>query len=88
MAALHLVNKAAALQHCLAVAGADDAVLLLEDGVYAAVAALAPPRPVHVLEPDVTARGLTDRLGEQTTLASDADFVALVEAHYPVVTWR
>lgn len=88
MTALHLVNKPAALQPCLTVAGADDAVLLLEDGVYAAVAALAPPRPVYVLEPDVTARGLTDRLGEQTKLASDADFVALVAAHQPVITWR
>ncbi len=88
MAALHLVNKAAALQQCLAVAGADDAVLLLEDGVYAVVASLARQRPVYVLEPDVTARGLADRLGKQTNLASDADFVALVAAHQPVVTWR
>lgn len=88
MAALHLVNKAAALQHCLSVAAAEDAVLLLEDGVYAAVAALAPPRPVYVLAVDVGARGLADRLGEQTRLASDADFVALVVAHQPVVTWR
>lgn len=88
MAALHLVNKAAALKPCLSVAEAEDAVLLLEDGVYGAVAAQAPPRPLHVLEPDVTARGLADRLGKQTTLASDADFVALVETHHPVVTWR
>lgn len=88
MAVLHLVNHAEALGDCLAVAAAEDAVLLLEDGVYAGVAALAPDRPVHALAPDVVARGLGDRLGGQVTVIDDAGFVSLVEAHQPIVTWR
>lgn len=36
MGVLHLVNKAAALQDCLALMAPDDALLLIEDGVYAA----------------------------------------------------
>ncbi len=77
-------------------AGADDAILLLEDGVYAGIAAgmaagmaaHAPPRPLHALEPDVRARGLQDRLGPGVTVISDAGFVRLVERHQPIVTWR
>jgi tRNA 2-thiouridine synthesizing protein B len=88
MATLHLVNKAAALQSCLRVAAADDVILLLEDGVYAAVGEHAPERTTHALEVDVTARGLHGRLAPQIVVTSDAGFVALVEAHHPVVTWR
>jgi tRNA 2-thiouridine synthesizing protein B len=88
MGALHLVNRGAALVNCLRVATADDAILLLEDGVYAAVAGLAPARPMHALEVDVLARGLEHRLAPSVSLASDEAFVTLVEAHQPIVTWR
>jgi tRNA 2-thiouridine synthesizing protein B len=88
MAVLHLVNKPAALTACLRVAAEDDAVLLLEDGVYAAARALAPDRPLNALEIDVRARGLADRLAAQVDVVSDAQFVMLVESHRPVVTWR
>lgn len=88
MATLHLVNRQSALGPCLAVAGDADAVLLLEDGVYGGVAALAPKRPLHALAPDVLARGLRARLGDQVVLVTDAEFVSLVERHQPVVTWR
>jgi sulfur relay protein TusB/DsrH len=88
MAALHLVNRADALPACLAVAAPDDAILLLEDGVYAATPAQAPDRTVHVLDVDVHARGLDTRLATHATRVSDADFVALVVDHQPVVTWR
>jgi tRNA 2-thiouridine synthesizing protein B len=88
MSTLHLVNKAAALESCLSVADRDDAILLLEDGVYAALRAWAPERRLFVLEADVSARGLRERLHEDTRIVDDAGFVALVEAHQPVVTWR
>lgn len=89
MATLHLVNKTAALADCLAVAAREDTVLLLEDGVYGAV----PPGPAAAarllaLDPDVRARGLLSRLAPGVGLISDAEFVALVEHHQPVVTWR
>ena len=86
MATLHLVNHARALPACLARAGTDDAVLLLEDGVYAAAAPL--PRAVFVLEADVRARGLGTRLPAEAAVIDDAGFVDLVVAHQPVVTWR
>lgn len=88
MAALHLVNKAHALTACISVAAERDAVLLLEDGVYAGVPVIAPDRPLHALEPDVTARGLTRRLASHVRVIDDAQFVSLVEAHQPIITWR
>jgi tRNA 2-thiouridine synthesizing protein B len=94
MPTLHLVNKSAALAACLRVAAADDSVLLLEDGVYAAAAGLEPAASrndecrLYALQVDVVARGLAGRLAEQIELVSDDEFVALVVAHQPIVTWR
>ena len=88
MATLHLVNRVAALAACLEVAADHDAILLLEDGAYAATVASAPSRPLNVLEPDARARGLTRRLASHVVVVTDADFVKLVERHQPVVTWR
>ncbi len=88
MATLHLVTRPAALAACLAVAADGDAVLLIHDGVYAGVPALAPQRPLHALKPDVRGRGLEVRLSERVAVIDDAGFVALVETHQPVVTWR
>jgi len=88
MATLHLVNHAGALSDCLAVAGPEDAILLLENGVYAAVAGQAPERRLHALAVDVRARGIGGRVAEHVEVIDDAGFVALVEAHKPVVTWR
>lgn len=88
MAVLHLVNHAGALADCLRMATADDAVLLLENGVYAAVEGAAPARPLHALALDVTARGLDGRLASNVAVVDDAGFVVLVENHQPIVTWR
>jgi tRNA 2-thiouridine synthesizing protein B len=88
MAVLHLVNKARALEACLRVAGLEDAILLLEDGVYAAARGVAVDRLLHALEVDVAARGLHNRLQGEVQLISDDAFVALVERHQPIVTWR
>lgn len=88
MAALHLVVRSAALGPCAEACAAEDAILLLQDGVYAAAAAGELPNAVFALEPDVAARGLAGRLPGAVAVASDADFVDLVIAHQPVVTWR
>jgi len=87
MNTLHLINHPAALAECLDVAASADTILLLENGVYAVVD-LAPGRRLCALETDVRARGLAARLPAHVELASDEDFVALVETHQPVVTWR
>lgn len=88
MATLHLINHQHAMTDCLAVAAADDAILLLEDGVYAAAVGLAPQRPLHALAADVHARGLSGRIAAQVAVVSDAQFVELVTGHVPIVTWR
>jgi tRNA 2-thiouridine synthesizing protein B len=99
MAALHLVFRSPAdsraLEQCLARAGEGDAILLLEDGVYAAAGGsvfgdrLRPAfgrMAVHVLVPDLEARGL-----EISTLAPgirSVDYVALTTAFNPIVSWN
>lgn len=88
MAALHLIVRATALASCLEAADPADSVLLLQDGVYAAVRLPALANAMYALEPDAVARGLVPRLAEGVTLASDMDFVDLVAAHQPIVTWR
>jgi tRNA 2-thiouridine synthesizing protein B len=95
---LHTVNKSpfqnSALENCLRVASAGDVILLLEDGVYAAVAGTTRSflieqalkrHAVFVIEADLKARGL-DKLIDKIRVASYADFVDLVEQH-PVHAW-
>ncbi len=88
MPTLHLVARPEALTACLSVAAEDDAVLLLQDGVYGGMPVMAPERALLALEPDVRARGLTGRLSADVAVVTDAGLVALVETHQPVVTWR
>lgn len=88
MAVLHVVNHAASLPACLAMAAAEDAVLLIEDGVYGAARGAVQAHPLYALEADVVARGLAGRLAGGVELVDDAGFVELVIRHCPVVTWR
>ncbi len=76
MSVLHIVNKSPfernALDACLRLARADSAILLIEDGIYAAqqgtaisdrVAAAMAKHQIYVLSPDLQARGIgEDRL--------------------------
>ncbi len=87
MAILHLVNRTAALQDCLKIAVADDAVLLIEDGVYAARAPTDTQARVYALKEDVLARGLADRLATGINLVGYEEFVQLASDHQPIVSW-
>ena len=98
---LHTVNKSpfqtATLQSCLAHLSADAALLLIEDGVYAALPAspaasalreLAAQGRLYALGPDLTARGLGD--GTNITGLQVIDypgFVALAARHRAVQSW-
>ena len=88
MPTLHVINKTKALTGCLAIAGANDALLLIEDGVYAGTEARSPQRPLYALAADVIARGLSERLAPSVTVINDAGFVALAVDHQPIVSWR
>ncbi len=88
MAALHIVNKAAALASCLPILGEDDALLLIEDGVYAARLASAAVGRCYVLDCDLEARGLTGQIAAAFEIVTYDGFVELVERHQPIVSWN
>jgi len=96
---LHIVNKSPtdgnALDSALRLAGSG-ALLLIEDGVYAATRgnpAEARLRnamdrvKVYVLAPDLEARGMADRLTEGVTTVDYGGFVDLVAEHPNCQSW-
>ena len=86
---LHMIHSTAGLDRCLGRATAESTLLLLEDGVYAALAPRSvPARALYVLAEDLAARGL-DRghLAPGITALDMKGFVALTVAHSPVVSW-
>lgn len=97
MAMLHLVNKspydACSLDTASSIMKGDDALLLFEDGVYAAVkngkaAATLDGLNVSVLGPDLAARGIgEDKLIDGVTVVDYAGFVDMVEANDKVQSW-
>jgi tRNA 2-thiouridine synthesizing protein B len=97
---LHTVNKSpfdnGTLQTCLKFARQGSAVLLIEDGVYAAGKDTAVSRqvqealksvPIYALKPDVEARGLQTRVMDGVRLVDYEGFVDLVAEHSAVQSW-
>ncbi len=97
---LHTVNKSPfasnALEACLRHAQQGSAVLLIEDGVYAATAGTTVSQrlldalatvSVYALQPDIEARGLQHRLMNGITLVDYGGFVDLAVAHRTVQSW-
>jgi tRNA 2-thiouridine synthesizing protein B len=98
---LHLVNKSPfdrnALDSCLRLAEAGSSVLLIEDGVYAALSKAESAGAVgdrmneltfYVLGPDVSARGLDDTpLIDGINVVDYGGFVDLVVEHDVAQSW-
>ena len=95
---LHTINKSPyshqCLAECLRVCGADDAILLIEDGVYAALAGsdwiqrlLEKTSAIYVLQPDAAARGLADRIATAVKAVDYAGFVQLCCEHPNMLAW-
>jgi tRNA 2-thiouridine synthesizing protein B len=97
---LHIVNKSpyekTALASCLAHAAKGSAVLLIEDGVYAAGrggAVEAEVRQamgrvdVYALSPDLEARGMKDKVMDGVKLVDYGGFVDLVAEHRTNQSW-
>lgn len=97
---LHIVNKSHtqtnSLQSCLRLAKPGQALLLIEDAVYAATAAgvasaslvdALTQMKVYALQPDVEARGMAGRLVDGVTAIDYAGFVDLVIEHRNNQTW-
>jgi tRNA 2-thiouridine synthesizing protein B len=92
---LHTFNKGLGaeqlMRRCSALVTSDDAILLIEDGVYWGTATLAPfpmqhPR-VFALTADVAARGLATRIAQAITTVDHAGFVQLCVEHDTVKSW-
>jgi tRNA 2-thiouridine synthesizing protein B len=97
---LHIVNKSPAqttsLQSCLRLAKNGHALLLTEDGVYAATGGVAASSglaeatqrlKVYVLQPDVAARGLAGRIIAGVTAVDYSGFVDLTVQHSASQSW-
>ena len=98
---LHLINKSPldrnSLESCLRLAKTGNSVLLIEDGVYAAMAKASSAEAVkarmgdltfYVLGPDVSARGLDDiSLIDGINVVDYDGFVDLVVEHEVAQSW-
>jgi len=98
---LHLINKTPyernALDSCLRLAKSGSSILLIEDGVYAALANADSAENVksrmddcafYVLGPDIAARGLGDTLLIEGIKTVDYEgFVDLVTEHDATQSW-
>lgn len=97
---LHTVNKSPfqndSLDACLAHAKDGSAILLIEDGVYAATKGTAVADKlqkamekftVYALEPDVKARGVADKVMDGVKLVDYAGFVDLSCENDKVQAW-
>ncbi len=97
---LHIVNKSplerSSLDTCLATAQPGAALLLIEDGVYAATngnaavgkltQAMGQLR-VYALKSDLEARGMADRVLQGVNLVDYGGFVDLVTEHHTCQSW-
>lgn len=97
---LHIVNKSpfqtSSLDTCLRMAQPGHALLLIEDGIYAATvgsAAEAKMRAacatlkVYALQPDMDARGITGKLIDGITLVDYSGFVDLTVEYSSSNSW-
>jgi tRNA 2-thiouridine synthesizing protein B len=97
---LHIVNKSPfernALDSCLRFSRNGNAVLLIEDGVYAVTRGnAAEPKvkeamrqmQVYALRPDLEARGMQDAVIDGVKLVDYGGFVDLVAEHNTVQSW-
>lgn len=91
--ALHILTRSPSasdsLQTCLALARGGDALLLLDDGVYAL---LQPElrdggKDVYFLLEDARLRGLESLLPAHAKAVDYAGMVGLTEQHSPIHTW-
>jgi tRNA 2-thiouridine synthesizing protein B len=97
---LHTVNKSPfdnkTLETCLKFAKQGSAILLIEDGVYAAARDTAVAKQVqdalkrvtiYALKPDVEARGMQNRVMDGVRLVDYGGFVDLVTENNAVQSW-
>lgn len=100
MAMLHTVNKSPfekdSLSSCLRLSKDGSSILLIEDGIYAALEGTAvsdsvkdtmKTRKVYALQDDINARGVQSKVLDGVELIDYAGFVNLVTEHDKVQSW-
>lgn len=101
MSTLHTVNKSpfthTTLASCLEVCASSDGILLLEDGVFAAIkssptteqlnAAITRGIKIYVLSGDVKARGLSAKVAPNIQITDYDGFVQLSTEYRCVQSW-
>jgi tRNA 2-thiouridine synthesizing protein B len=86
--------RSTSLLCCLATMSAGDALLLLEDGVYAALAhtgllsAIPAGVTLYVLQEDLAARGISDKIYSDFIRVDYREFVALTLQCSKTVNWN
>jgi len=97
---LHIINKSPfeknSLSTCLRMAQPGHALLLIEDGIYAAtqgsavqslIVDAAAKLSIFVLQPDVDARGMSSKLIAGVSAVDYGGFVDLVEKYNTSHSW-
>ena len=97
---LHTVNRSPfgsdCLQSCLDVAATGSGIILIEDGVYCALAnteltelisTALTRHKIYVLSPDLQARGITNMVVEGIETVDYAGFVELCTEFDKIVSW-
>jgi tRNA 2-thiouridine synthesizing protein B len=95
---LHIVNRSpfshSCLADCLRVCGEHASILLIEDGVYAALAdsewlsrLAAETNRIYVLDADVAARGLGEKISANISRVDYTGFVQLCCEHSSTHSW-
>ena len=94
---LHTLSAApgsSAYNDCIRLLCNGDALLLLGDGVYCALAKkpacqelIASTATLYALENDVTAAGILDRLDSKVSVVNFDEFAALTEQHLKQQAW-
>lgn len=88
--------QSASLKTCLRLATAQDAILLIEDGVYTVMentitTSLLKEAPaeltIYALTEDINMRGIAKPFNSTIKLIDYAGFVELTLAHHPIHTW-
>lgn len=100
MAILHIVNKSAftssVAQTCLDHCSHQDSVIFIENGVFNALASSPLAERINrlqakvkffILDEDITARGLSNKILPGIQLIDYKGFVALTVEHSPVQSW-
>ena len=88
---LHIIKTVSALEDAMPLCSAQDDILLIEDAVYAAnsqhKASHLKNRSVFVLESDIHARGIANRISPSLTIVNYSGFVELTVKQDKSLTW-